>query len=223
MDGIHDLGGKQGYGPIKVDEPEGPFHHDWEAREWGISRCARTPDITIDWWRHCRELIMPEDYLERPYFDSWAQTDFATYIEANVISLDEVASGITDPGQYDKEIPPPQLSKEQVILEDRNRAFRFDAEMETSPIYTVGQQVITNKHGHEGHTRLPQYARDRRGTVYAYHGAHVFPDRSAQGEEIYQHLYSIVFEANELWPEAKRRNDRVYLDLWESCLSEQPA
>ena len=80
MDGIHDLGGKQGYGPIDVDDEGNPFHHDWEGREWGIAQCARTPGITIDWWRHCRELIMHEDYLGRPYFDSWAQTDFSTYI-----------------------------------------------------------------------------------------------------------------------------------------------
>jgi len=80
MDGIHDLGGKQGYGPVEVDENDVPFHHEWEGREWGISRSARVPGINIDWWRHCRELIMPEDYLGRPYFDSWAQTDFATYL-----------------------------------------------------------------------------------------------------------------------------------------------
>ncbi len=43
MDGIHDLGGKQGYGPIEVDDDETPFHHDWEAREWGMAQSARTP------------------------------------------------------------------------------------------------------------------------------------------------------------------------------------
>ena len=221
MDGVHDLGGKQGYGPIKVDESDAPFHHEWEAREWGISRCARTPGISIDWWRHCRELIRPEDYLERPYFDSWAQTDFATYIDAGVMSLDEVVSGITDPDQYDKEIPPLPLNKTQVILEDRKRAFRFDAEIDTNPIFSIGQEVITVRQGHDGHTRLPQYARGKRGIVHAHHGAHVFPDLSARGEETHQHLYSIVFEANELWPEVGGTNDKVYLDLWENYLSEQ--
>ena len=221
MDGIHDLGGKPGYGSIKIDEPEGPFHHAWEAREWGISRCARTPDISIDWWRHCRELIMPEDYLERPYFDSWAQTDFATYIDAGVMSLDEVVSGITDPDQYDKEIPPLPLNKTQVILEDRKSAFRFDAEIDTNPIFSIGQEVITDRQGHDGHTRLPQYARGKRGIVHAHHGAHVYPDLSARGEETHQHLYSIVFEAKELWPEDGGTNDKVYLDLWENYLLEQ--
>ncbi len=71
MDGPHDLGGKQGYGPIEVNEPDVAFHHDWEGRMWGLARSAGAPGVTIDWWRHVRELIDPVDYLSRPYFDSW--------------------------------------------------------------------------------------------------------------------------------------------------------
>jgi nitrile hydratase len=218
MDGIHDLGGKQGYGPVEVDEAEVPFHHDWEAREWGISRSARVPGINIDWWRHCRELIMPEDYLGRPYFDSWAQTDFATYINAGIISMEEVISGKALPVQSNIDQPPPVLTPEQVIRADHDNAVRFDAEIKARPLFTIGQQVITSSHGHEGHTRLPQYARGRCGTVHGYNGAHVFPDLSSQGEETWQHLYNIVFEGTELWPEGEGRNNKVYLDLWESYL-----
>lgn len=220
MDGIHDLGGKQGYGPIDVDDDEKPFHEDWEGREWGIAQCARTPGITIDWWRHCRELIMPEDYLGRPYFDSWAQTDFSTYIEAGWISLQEMEAGKSKSKVPDNGEPPAAMTLQQVLLEDHDHAVRFDAEIETPPLFAVGQQVLTCRHGNSGHTRLPQYARDRRGTVHAYHGAHVFPDLSAQGEEMHQHCYSVMFEALELWPEAKWSQDKVYLDLWESYLVE---
>ena len=117
MDGIHDLGGKQGYGPIEVDEVETPFHHDWEAREWGLAQSARTPGITIDWWRHCRELIAPEDYLARPYFDSWAQTDFSTYIEAGWITLDEIDAGkaLTDDTNFGD--PVTAMTLQQVLQE----------------------------------------------------------------------------------------------------------
>jgi nitrile hydratase subunit beta len=34
MDGIHDLGGRQGFGPVDVDEPEEVFHEAWEGRVW---------------------------------------------------------------------------------------------------------------------------------------------------------------------------------------------
>ena len=131
MDSIHDLGGKQGYGAIEVDEPEDPFHHSWEAREWGISRCARTPDITVDWWRHCRELIAPEDYLTRPYFDSWAQTDFSTYIEAGWLSLDEVDAGKSLPSGEIHDDRMPAMTLEQVLDEDRAHAIRFDSDEKT--------------------------------------------------------------------------------------------
>jgi hypothetical protein len=90
MDGIHDLVGKEGFGPIEVDEEHVAFRYIWEGREWAVSRCARAPHISIDWWRHCRELIQAEDYLNRPYFDSWAQTDLSTYINADILSIEEI-------------------------------------------------------------------------------------------------------------------------------------
>ena len=220
MDGIHDLGGKEGYGPIEVDDDESPFHEDWEGREWGIAQCARTPGITIDWWRHCRELIMPEDYLGRPYFDSWAQTDFSTYIEAGWISEEEISAGKSLSKDTDYGKPAVAMTLKQVLQEDHDHAIRFDAEIETPPVFAVGQAVIASRHGNSGHTRLPQYARGRQGTVHAYNGAHVFPDLSAQGEEVHQHCYSVMFEASELWPEAQWSQDKVYLDLWESYLAE---
>ena len=218
MDGIHDLGGKQGYGPIDVDAVDTPFHHDWEAREWGIAQSARTPGITIDWWRHCRELIMPEDYLGRPYFDSWAQTDFSTFIEAGWMTVEGIgkAEAMTD-GKDDD--PPAALTLAQVLQEDRSHAHRFDAEVDAEPVFTIGQQVLTMSHGHAGHTRLPQYARGHRGTIQACNGAHVFPDLSARGEEVHQYCYSVMFTADELWAEVEGSRDKVYLDLWESYLT----
>jgi nitrile hydratase len=218
MDGIHDLGGKQGYGPIEVDSDDAPFHHDWEAREWGIAQCARTPGITIDWWRHCRELILPEDYLGRPYFDSWAQTDFSTYIEAGWMTLEDIANVGGPAENIVEDDPPPALSLQQVLQEDREHAFRFDAEIDAQPAFSVGQQVIAASHGNSGHTRLPQYARGRRGTIEACNGAHVFPDLSARGVEVHQYCYSVMFSAAELWAEAEGSRDKVYLDLWESYL-----
>lgn len=218
MDGVHDLGGKQGFGPIAIDDDERPFHHDWEGREWGIAQCARTPGITIDWWRYCRELILPEDYLGRPYFDSWAQTDFATYIEAGWMTLAEVSAVVSEPDRPRQGAGIPAMTLQQVLQEDRNHAVHFDAEVDSAPAFKVGQPVIAVMHGNDGHSRLPQYARGRRGKVQAYNGAHVFPDRSAAGEEIHQHCYNVMFNAAELWSEAAESRDKVCLDLWESYL-----
>ena len=218
MDGIHDLGGKQGFGPIDRSGEEEGFHHEWEGREWGMSRCARTPDITIDWWRHCRELILAEDYLNRPYYDSWSQTDFSTYIEAGMISIEEIKNGKADPALDPGFTAPSTMNREDILDADRKKAMRFDGPTSDPVKFQIGESVQTQKDSHSGHTRLPQYARGRTGTIVRHHGAHCFPDSSAQGIEVFQHLYTVEFALSELWPESKGSKDKINLDLWESYL-----
>ena len=72
MDTIHDLGGKQGFGPIPVKTGDAPFTHDWERRMWGLARAGIAHDITIDWFRHGIERMVPADYLTFAYFNKWA-------------------------------------------------------------------------------------------------------------------------------------------------------
>lgn len=214
MDGPHDLGGKQGFGPIDVNEPEVPYHHDWEARMWGMARCTDAPGWTIDWWRHVRELIDPVDYLARPYFDSWAQTQIAAFIDSGVLTLDEIVAGKSaTPAATQPEV----IGADQAVKADRN-AHRFDVETDQPARYKVGDAVTTQSSGYQNHTRLPAYARGKTGTVIEHHGAHIFPDESAHGRKVGQHLYTVAFDACELWAEAQSRKDRVFLDLWESYL-----
>ncbi len=114
--------------------------------------------------------------------------------------------------------PLPALTLEQVLQEDHSHARRFDAQIDEESAFHEGQQVMTASYGHSGHTRLPQYARGRRGTIQLCNGAHVFPDLSAQGVEVHQYCYNVMFTAEELWPEAQGSRDKVYLDLWQSYL-----
>ena len=216
MDGIHDLGGKQGFGPVDVDEEEVAFHADWEGRMWAIAQCAGGRDgWTLDWWRHCRELIDPVDYLARPYFDSWMQAYTATYIDSGTISLEEIiaAKSATPPAD-----PPPAKSKEEVLRDVQAQGISFEKPLQQAPRFAVGDRIMTRQLTTSHHTRLPGYARGKPGIIHAYHGAHIFADGSARGDESPQHIYSVVFEARDLWPEAQDNKDRVFLDLWESYL-----
>ena len=54
--------------------------------------------------------------------------------------------------------------------------------------------------------------------VAEYHGAHVLPDLSAEGVRVGRHLYSVRFEASELWGEDADGNSAVYVDLWDDYL-----
>ncbi|MEM8647279.1 MAG: nitrile hydratase subunit beta [Pseudomonadota bacterium] len=215
MDGPHDLGGKEGFGPIVTDEAEEPFHYDWEGRMWGISRCSGAPGVTIDWWRHVRELIEPVDYLTRPYYDSWAQTELATYIDAGVITLDEVKAGRS---ATQKERTARVISAAEAVAQDGASRSSYERTIDAAPRFAPGDQVVTKPFTQTHHTRLPAYARGKPGTVHAHHGAHVFADENAKGNDVAQHIYSVVFEAKDLWPEAGDRRDRIFLDLWESYL-----
>ncbi len=212
MDGIHDMGGKQGYGAVDVDETDEPFHHDYEGRMWAISRNVRADDWTIDWWRHVRERIDPVDYLTRPYFDSWMQTSAAAFVLSGVFTLDEITSGHTDKTGAAAE----KQSKADAIEANRVSCRDFSEAAAAMPVFRVGDLVKTMAFSSSHHSRLPQYARGKSGTIHAYRGSHLFADAGAKGVHEGQHIYTIGFTARALWGPEASRNDVVYLDLWES-------
>ena len=70
-----------------------------------------------------------------------------------------------------------------------------------------------------GHTRLPRYARAKRGIVRSDRSVHFFPDlRAAGDDEAAERLYNVEFGARELWGEDAPPRDTVRLDLWDSYL-----
>lgn len=215
MDGIHDLGGRQGFGPVEVDQAEEQFHEAWEARVVGmINTMSRAPDWNLDWFRHCRELIDPADYLQRPYFDQWLQTYGAMMVNSGLATVAELSSGRAAPPA--KGLRPPMTADDARRV--RPGAQRFDASIEAAPRFAPGDPVRTVSHGIPTHTRLPGYARGRAARVERHHGAHVMPDDSALGNKLHEHLYTVSIDAGELWPEARGRREQVLLNLWERYL-----
>ena len=216
MDGIHDLGGRHGFGKIDTEEGEVQFHQPYEARVRSIVNVVtQAPDWSIDWFRHCRELISPTDYLTRPYFDQWVQAYGAMLVNSGWATTSELATGNSS-SSVDG-LPPP-IDAEQArraVLKAR----RFDSEIDQQSKYQIADSVRTTTSVTSGHTRLPGYARGRVGTVIAHHGAHIFADAMAVNEKRYEHLYTIEFTLAELWPEATQGTDTVSLDLWESYLA----
>jgi nitrile hydratase len=215
MDGIHDLGGREGFGEIEVNESDEQFHAPWEARVRGlVNAMSRAPDWSLDWFRHCRELIGPSDYLARPYFDQWVQAYCAMLVNSGYATIEELASGKSS-------VPIdglPEPMSADAVKGARLGAKRYDREIAQGPVYAAGDCVRARSYGVNGHTRLPAYVRGRAGRVTSHHGAHVLPDANALGEKHHEHLYTVAFEASELWAEAQGRRENVYLNLWESYL-----
>jgi nitrile hydratase subunit beta len=213
MDGFHDLGGREGFGPIVDKADDKPFHADWEMRAFGIKEVAAA-SWTIDWFRHCRELLVPVDYLTRPYFDQRITAVAAQMIDEGYLTLDEIKRGASaftpKPGL------PPQTAEAARAAVRNPRSFAVS--LNTPPRFALGESVRSRLDGGSGHTRLPGYVRGRAGAVHAHHGGHVLADASARGEKRGEHLYTVSFASSDLWPEAKGRADRVFVDLWESYL-----
>ena len=217
MDGVHDLGGKQGFGPIPIDKTDSPFELDWEERMWAMTRSGGlTSDITIDWFRHSVECMVPSDYLSYRYFEKWIASYFVMLTDNGTLMMDEVLSGKS----VVKTDPPTAMTIDDALAKNRSAHASFARDIESEPAFAVGDTVLTVTHTSDGHVRLPAYARGRRGKVIAYHGGHVDPEKGSRGIKEPDHLYTISFSAPELWGEGANARDTVTLDLWEFyCVS----
>jgi nitrile hydratase subunit beta len=182
-------------------------------------------ECTFDWpldrARHVKELLPPINFLADPYFTGWAMTYMVLLIESGRLTAEEIISGQAsgDPAV------PAERSLSEVMERNRISAERFDAPANTTPAFAIGDQIKTAEHGKPGHTRLPAYARAKRGTIVAHHGTHVFPDEMALRRRVHDHLYTVAFDARDLFGPDGTLGHEVLLDLWQPYLTpagEQP-
>lgn len=218
MNGIHDLGGMHGMGPIAPEkEGEEPlWHAAWEARMFGMRRGGTLPPgYNIDRWRHVRELIPPDLYLQRSYYDHWCMSFIAALLDGGWATEEEIASGHAAPGgaKRNDAMRPDQVGQAQ------KTGGRFVRALDAPPLFAIGQRVRTRNINPTGHTRLPRYVRGKVGIVQLHHGGHVFPDSNAhKAGEAPQHLYTVAFPFRELWGPDASAVDEACADLWESYL-----
>ncbi len=85
--------------------------------------------------------------------------------------------------------------------------------------FKAGDKIRARNLNPYGHTRLPRYVRGKVGVVERNHGVFVFPDTAAHGGgEKPQNVYSVRFEARELWGEEAPEKDSLYIDLWDDYI-----
>lgn len=216
MNGVHDMGGMHGMGPV-VPEPDEPvFHHRWEARAYALTRAmAAFGRWNIDASRHQRELIPPAEYLRMSYYEKWLTGLTELLLRNGFVSPEELASGRAA-AEAPKGTPALPAEKVAAFIERGAPASRASA---SAPRFQPGRRVRARNVNSPGHTRLPRYVRGKPGVVDRVHGVFVFPDTNAhfQGESP-QHVYSVRFEARDLWGEAHSAAGAVYVDLWDDYL-----
>jgi nitrile hydratase beta subunit len=219
MNGIHDMGGMHGMGPIEVREDERPFHAEWEGRAWGLLRAtgpfgaARRRNF-----RYEHEILPPAQYLQMQYYERFIKILVDRLMEAKLLTQAELDSGRADPAS--PRLTPrvtPAMIAEQLA---QRRSLRRD-DVRIQPRFKVGQPVRARNINPAGHTRLPRYVRGHQGTIVADHGVFNFQDTDAEGYTLPnrpQHVYTVQFSARELWGETAHARDSVNAELWEEYL-----
>jgi nitrile hydratase subunit beta len=216
MNGVHDMGGLQGMGPIRYEEHEPVFHAPWEGRVYAIDRSLRfIGKWNVDAWRHQIELLPPADYLEMTYYERWLRVNEQLAVKHGLVTQRELETGAPDSGST-KATPALTLAIATPLM---GRGLPSSVDSTVTPKFTVGHQVRARNINPAGHTRLPRYARGKLGIITRDHGVHVFPDTNAhfQGEKR-QHVYSVRFAARELWGANASPRDSVHLDMWDDYL-----
>jgi len=224
MNGAHDVGGMHGFGPLPPEGHE-PFGEDWERLTFAL---MMTLTCHTQLWsdnenRYVIETMGNVEYLTASYFQRWLHAIETLGVSRGLFTraqLMERAQEIAA-GQYRTTHPPanPHLT-EQIASSVRQRSTLSPPNTDVpQPLFAAADAVITSRVAPAGHTRLPRYARGCPGTVVAFRGFHVFPDSEAMGRgEQMQPLYTVRFEAADLWGDDARGRDAVMIDLWQDHL-----
>lgn len=183
MDGIHDLGGKQGFGPVSLIGTTKPFKADWEITAAALmGRMVRKHHFNMDEYRHAVERMDARDYLSASYFERTFSAVATLCIEKGLISLDEFDS-----------ITNGRLPLGRPAMHGRTH----EGEL---PVVALGDSVRVKEDSVGGHIRLPSYIRGKCGIVVSVSQPYPFPDATAHGlSSPKQRCFDVRFQAKDLW------------------------
>ena len=241
MNGVHDMGGMHGFGPVPKDDAA--FHADWEKTAYALNKLVRLQGVyNIDEYRHSVERMDPDAYLAATYFERWFTAVEQLLLEKDVLEEEEIQQRLAAIQQSQASEP---LDEETLTVPDsmtsdlRERArasFRTGAgdppetttdaeraettaDAEDEAEFQEGQTVQVRNAHPAGHTRSPRYARGKEGTITQVLGEFALPDATAHGGDRSEPVYTVEFDAHDLWGEDTDA-DVVALDMWESYLRE---
>ena len=216
MNGVHDMGGMQDMGPVQREKDEPVFHAPWEGRVFALAQALLAwRKWNIDAMRYEQEIIPPAEYLRMSYYERWLAYVTGLLVKRDLVTRAEIESGRPEAGSPKATPPVTAETVPQMLAQSKS----VDRDGPVAARFKMGQRVRGRNINPTGHTRLPRYARGKRGTVERDHGVFVFPDTNAHflGEKP-QHLYSVRFSARELWGEQAAPRDAVYVNLWDDHL-----
>ena len=202
MDGIHDLGGKQGFGRVRHTPHAPAFHADWEKRVNAMYGLAVKHGVfNMDEYRHAIERMEPRHYMAAGYYER-TLTSLATLC---------IEKGLTTHAALE------QLAGGAFPLAAPSAPGRTNAADRQT--FKIGDTVQVRPDHVRGHHRLPAYIRGKTGTVVGQSPAYPFPDAHAHGVVAEDEpTYDVRFKSTDLWPDASDAA-MVHVGVFESYLS----
>ncbi len=215
MDGIHDMGGMDGFGKVEAESNEPPFHETWEGRVLALERAMGYAGAWhIDHARFARERLPPLVYLTSSYYQRWTLAMEMNVLERGLACPEELKSGhALTPGKIlQRKLTP-------AVVQDGLTQGSFFRQQQGPARFKIGDRVRGRNIHPKTHTRLPRYARGHIGEIVRIVGCHVFPDSNASnlGEDP-RWLYTVVFAGRELWGPDADPTLKVSIDAFEPYL-----
>src|ERR1700758_853095 len=216
MNGVHDMGGMDGFGKVEAEPNEPMFHTRWESRVLAMGPAMGAAGaFNIDMSRFYRESLPPDIYLAASYYQKWLLGLEDLLVDKGFVGESELAAGRASG-------PVKPLKKGKLRADDVERIMvrgQFERKPQASAKFEPGDRVRAKNMHPATHTRLPRYTRGHVGVVERTLGCQVFPDSAAMelGENP-QWLYTVVFDATELWGPDADPTVKVSIDAFEPYL-----
>jgi nitrile hydratase len=206
MNGIHDMGGMDGFGPVEVEADEPVFHHPWERVVFGLAAALSARGIApTDAFRYAIERMDPVHYLQSPYYEHWLTGIATLLVEKGVLTRDDLDARAPGGFALSRPVPPLRLPAREASAAGAR--------------FAVGDTVVVRNVHPLGHTRCPRYVRGKRGVVVRVDAAFPLPDVAAHSDErCKERTYGVRFSARELWGDDAGGAELMHVDLWESYL-----
>jgi len=211
MNGIHDMGGMDGFGKVQPQDSES-FHEDWEKQIYVANRLVSTQSLNAG---RSANSLNPVDYLGWGYFGRSLHSLEGRVLRSGLVTEEELKN---PEGRLARVDDYQAVRAEEVEARFRTRR-GSRIQVEVPPKFQVGDRVMVKNEHPRGRTRRPRYFRGRQGQVHRDRGVWPFPDTVALGlGDKPQHCYSVKFTAIELWGSRGDPRDVVYADLFEDYL-----
>jgi len=213
MDGVHDMGGMDGFGKIEVEENEPVFHAAWEGHVLAMQLAMLYARAwRVDHLRFAQEQLPPLTYLSASYYQRWLLGMEKNIIERGLATAEELKAGhATTTGKM--------LGRKLTVSVFQTMRPSYFRQQQAPARFKPGDRVRARNIHPKTHTRLPRYARGKLGVVERCQGCHVYPDSVAvdQGDNP-QWLYTVVFTGKELWGPDADPTVQVSIEAFEPYL-----